>query len=193
MTAKDATPTSSDLVDLFMAKKPLLVQMASRITGCPCLAEDIVQDTMVKLCESGMHGQVQSPVAYLFRMVRNLAIDCARRRVKECGMGELGDDCAELTAAQPCPETRMARCQALRLVMAALQELPERTRQAFELHRIDGVSQRDIASQMQVSPTLVNFMVRDAHNHCRLKLLHHRIDSELVPEAAGRQARRAAG
>jgi hypothetical protein len=73
--------------------------------------------------------------------------------------------------------------------MAALQELPERTRQAFELHRIDGVPQREIASQMQVSPTLVNFMVRDAHNHCRSKLLSHRIDRDLVPDVAGRQAR----
>ena len=188
MSATQATPARNDLVELFLAKKPGLIQMASRITGCQCLAEDIVQDTMMKLCESGMDGEVQSPVAYLFRMVRNLAIDCARRRAKECGLGELGEDSAELAAFHPCTETQMARCQALRLVMAALQELPERTRQAFELHRIDGVSQREIASKMRVSPTLVNFMVRDAHNHCRLKLLSHRMDSDLVPPAAGRQA-----
>jgi hypothetical protein len=84
----------------------------------------------------------------------------------------------------------MARCQALRIVMGALRELPERTSHVFQMHRIDGVSQRDIASQLLVSPTLVNFMVRDAHNHCRSKLLSHNIDSELVPAAAGKLPRR---
>jgi RNA polymerase sigma factor (sigma-70 family) len=185
MSAAPSAQKRKQFVELLEAKKPLLTQMASRITGCPCLAEDIVQDTMVKLCESGMPGGVQSPVSYLFRMVRNLAIDCARRRARECGIAELSDDSPELAACSPCPETQLARCQALRLVMIALQELPERTRHAFELHRIDGVPQREIASKMQVSPTLVNFMVRDAHNHCRLKLLSHRMDSDLVPPPQG--------
>ena len=82
----------------------------------------------------------------------------------------------------------MARCQALRIVMAALQELPERTRHAFELHRLEGVSQRDIAERLKVSPTLVNFMVRDAHNHCRSKLLDHDMEGDIVPPPAGRAA-----
>ncbi len=83
----------------------------------------------------------------------------------------------------------MARCQALRIVLAALEELPERTWHAFELHRIGGMSQRDIALQLKVSPTLVNFMIRDAHNHCRLRLLRHAIDDEMLPAPAGKAAR----
>jgi DNA-directed RNA polymerase specialized sigma24 family protein len=55
-------------------------------------------------------------------------------------------------------------------VAAALAELPERTRYAFEMHRIQGVSQKEIAIALGVSPTLVNFMIRDALVHCRKKL-----------------------
>jgi DNA-directed RNA polymerase specialized sigma24 family protein len=71
MTARRARWEKTDLIPLFLAKKRRLLQMASQITGCPCLAEDIVQDTMVKLCESGIDERVQCPTAYVFRMVRN--------------------------------------------------------------------------------------------------------------------------
>jgi RNA polymerase sigma factor (sigma-70 family) len=187
MTARRARWEKTDLIPLFLAKKRRLLQMASQITGCPCLAEDIVQDTMVKLCESGIDERVQCPTAYVFRMVRNLSIDCARRRKKDREFSGPEEDGTELMASCPCPEMQILRCQALRLIVSALQELPERTRHAFQLHRIDGIPQREIASQMRVSPTLVNFMIRDAHNYCRLKLLSNKIDGDLVPQPAGRQ------
>ena len=190
MTAKPTVWRRDELIAVFMTHRPNLIKLASRIVGCRCLAEDMVQETMLKICESGIDEDVQTPAAYLFRMVRNLSIDCARRRARERGLAELEEEGTQLAAPCPCPETAMARCQALRIVMSALQELPERTSHAFQMHRIDGVSQRDIASQLHVSPTLVNFMVRDAHNHCRAKLLSHRIDSELIPAAAGRPATR---
>jgi RNA polymerase sigma-70 factor (ECF subfamily) len=199
--ARDITPDpaarsaqrtgSKELLDIFMARRPRLVQMATRIIGCQCLAEDVVQETMLKICEGGLDAEVKSPAAYLFRMVRNLAIDCGRRRAREQRLDNPDLHGDGLAMSCPCPETIMVRCQALRIVMAALQELPERTRHAFELHRLEGVSQRDIAERIKVSPTLVNFMVRDAHNHCRLKLLDHAIESDIVPPPAGRAAQQA--
>lgn len=44
---------------------------------------------------------------------------------------------------------------------------PKRTRYAFEMYRLHGVPQKDIAKELGVSPTLVNFMIRDALVHCR--------------------------
>ena len=179
------------LTEIFLANRPRLVQMATRIIGCQCLAEDVMQETMLKICESVLEaGEVKSPAAYMFRMVRNLAIDYTRRRVREIHLDTPEEGAPELVSPCPCPETTMARCQALRVVLAALQELPERTRHAFELHRIEGISQRDIASRLQVSPTLVNFMVRDAHNHCRARLLIHEAEDDIVPAPAGRPVQR---
>jgi RNA polymerase sigma-70 factor (ECF subfamily) len=187
MTARRAGRERNELIALFMERRSRLIQQATRIIGCQCLAEDVVQETMLKICEGGIEEEIKSPAAYLFRMVRNLAIDCARRRSREMGLATAEDASGELVAQCPCPEETMARCQALRLVAAALQELPERTRRAFERHRIEGVSQRDIAAELQVSPTLVNFMVRDAHNHCRARLVNGEVDGDLLPAPAGRQ------
>ncbi len=187
MTARRAGRESNELIGVFMERRSRLIQQATRIIGCQCLAEDVVQETMLKICEGGIDEEIKSPAAYLFRMVRNLAIDCARRRGREMGLASAEDVSGELVAQCPCPEETMARCQALRLVAAALQELPERTRHAFERHRIEGISQRDIAAELQVSPTLVNFMVRDAHNHCRARLVNGEVDGDLLPALAGRQ------
>jgi RNA polymerase sigma factor (sigma-70 family) len=193
MTARHAARAGNELLGVFMERRSRLIQQAARITGCQCLAEDVVQETMLKICEGGIEEEVKSPAAYLFRMVRNLAIDCARRRAREMGLSAAEDASGELVAQCPCPEETMARCQALRLVAAALQELPERTRRAFERHRIEGVSQRDIAAELQVSPTLVNFMVRDAHNHCRAKLVNGEVDGDLLPAPAGRERAQGGG
>jgi len=35
------------------------------------------------------------------------------------------------------------------------------------MYRLHGVPQKDIAKELGVSPTLVNFMIRDALVHCR--------------------------
>jgi len=54
----------------------------------------------------------------------------------------------------------------LQRVADALDELPERTRYAFEMHRLHRVTQKEIARELGVSPTLVDFMVRDAMVYC---------------------------
>jgi RNA polymerase sigma factor (sigma-70 family) len=54
--------------------------------------------------------------------------------------------------------------------MDALDELPERTRSAFELYRSGSYTQREVAQQLGISTTLVNFMIRDARIHCRQSL-----------------------
>ena len=65
------------------------------------------------------------------------------------------------------PETSHINFSTLENIADALTELPQRTRYAFEMYRLHGVPQKDIAKELGVSPTLVNFMIRDALVHCR--------------------------
>ncbi len=65
------------------------------------------------------------------------------------------------------PETSHINYATLEHIADALTELPKRTRYAFEMYRLHGVPQKDIAKELGVSPTLVNFMIRDALVHCR--------------------------
>lgn len=155
---------------VFGEHRAQLQRAALKILGNPAHAEDVVQDAYLKVIEAASVFDVREPVAYLFQMVRNLAVDVYRRAALEARFfvgEEQGVDVPERSGT---PESITVSRQDLRLVAEALAALPERTRRAFELHRLGGLTQREIADKLGISTTLVNFMIRDAMTHCAAAL-----------------------
>ncbi|MDC6169384.1 RNA polymerase factor sigma-70 [Paucibacter sp. XJ19-41] len=157
----------TDIGATFIANRPQLRMAALKILGNIQRAEDVVQDAYMKVVEGGGFLEVKQPVAYLFQVVRNLASDRHRRAVLESQVCAHEDDGLEVPHLGGTPEMLAMHRQHLRLVVDALSTLPERTRHAFELHRLGGLTQREVAKTLGVSTTMVNFMVRDAMNCCR--------------------------
>lgn len=151
---------------VFVAHRPQLQRAAFKVLGNTERAQDVVQDTYLKLSEAGHIFEVRQPLAYLFQIVRNLAIDAHRRAALEARVFAEEEDGMHVPATSGTPESLSVSRQDLRIVADALSALPERTRSAFELHRLGGLTQREIADQLGVSITLVNFMIRDAMTHC---------------------------
>ncbi|WP_232629814.1 sigma-70 family RNA polymerase sigma factor [Methylobacterium sp. Leaf118] len=154
------------LVEL-LRHRPQLVETARRVVRCGARAEDVVQDVCLKVCQNGVAAEVADAAGFLRRMVHNAAIDAVRQTGRECRRSapeEAGD---AVPAPCDCPLRRLEARQTLHRAIAALDEAPARTREAFLSHRIDGVPQKDIAARAGVSPTLVNFMIRDATALCR--------------------------
>ncbi|WP_088344279.1 MULTISPECIES: sigma-70 family RNA polymerase sigma factor [Rhodomicrobium] len=178
-------------LELLSSKRPAFVQAAMRVVRCRCLAEDIVQDAVVKICENGVDAGVRQLPSYLYRVVHNLAIDCARRRSREFKVMGPEDGAEHVASPRACPDAALEHCEALRAVLRAMADLPDRTRHAFETHRIDGVPQREIAAALHVSPTLVNFMIRDAHLHCAQRFASYEAGEPLpcAPQKAKPKAR----
>jgi RNA polymerase sigma factor (sigma-70 family) len=58
----------------------------------------------------------------------------------------------------------------LRLVADALNELPERARTAFEMHRLGGHSFLEISKRLHISVGLAHQLVRDVMAHCALRV-----------------------
>jgi RNA polymerase sigma-70 factor (ECF subfamily) len=159
------------LLEAYCRHQRPLVDSAQALMGCRSRAEDVVQDAFLKLWEHGTGRGVRDEGKFLFRVVRNLAIDRLRRLALERRHG----GCDTLVEQEPAPassspEQRVLVSDTLQHVMAAVSELPGRMQRALELHRIEGQTQRDVARQLGVSPTLVNFMLRDALAHCQAKL-----------------------
>lgn len=156
-----------DLGALFVTQRSQLKAAALKILGNGQRAEDVVQDAYLKLVESPVAAEVRQPVAYLFQMVRNLAIDRHRRTALETHVFAAEEDGAHVPHQNGSPEMQAMHRQQLRLVAHALSTLPERTRRAFELYRLGGLTQREVADELGISTTLVNFMIRDAMTCCR--------------------------
>ncbi len=144
-----------------------LIDTAVRIVGCRQRAEDIVQDAYVKIAGLVETADIMQPVSYLHRVVRNLAIDRHRRLKYEANMFaedvSIGCFAHELLT----PESIVSQRQMITILMHALSALPKRTQIAFFLYRLSGLTQREIALQLHISTTLVNFMIRDAVLHCK--------------------------
>ena len=109
----------------------------------------------------------RSQLSYLFQIVRNLAIDHYRKQALELRYSGTEEEGLNVVIHGASPEASHINFNTLDNIADALTELPQRTRYAFEMYRLHGVPQKDIAKELGVSPTLVNFMIRDALVHCR--------------------------
>lgn len=144
-----------------------LLKTATRITGCPSKAEDVLQDAFFRLdSNTSKIDSLKAQISYVFCVVRNLAIDHYRKQTSEGRFIQPEQENDQHDCHGCTPESHCVHRETLELIDNALAQLPERTRYAFEMYRLHGIPQKQIAAELGVSPTLVNFMVRDALVHC---------------------------
>ena len=163
---------SWDLHKLFHRHAAELVRVLTRRGHSPETAADITQDAFVRLltAQPANVGLAANPRAYLFAITRNLSIDLARRD-RIAPNVELTDEMAErIVDPSPLPETIVYDKQRLAATQRAIAELPERTRLAFELHRLDELTIAEVAVRIGLSTSRTWSLIRDAYKHIRLRL-----------------------
>ncbi|MDP9152867.1 MAG: RNA polymerase factor sigma-70 [Pseudomonadota bacterium] len=164
--AQKAACPARTLLDIAISNRPMLVNMARGFVGCGSRAEDVVHDVFIKLIDFPNQDAVRQPAAYVARMVRNASIDACRSQTLENTYHADEDDGLDVPSPQCTPEVMAETRDTLRQVMAALEQLPARCRAAFEMVRLREETLKSTASALNVSQTLVHFMVRDAEKHC---------------------------
>jgi len=138
-------------------------------------AEDLVQEIYLKVAELGP-TEVASPGAFLFRLGTNLMLDRlkqARRAARrdEAWQDAAGDTSGGLSlAVEPPADDVLAARQTLGQVLSAVEELPAGAREAFRLHKIEGLSHAQTAEQMGVSRSSVEKYIMSA-----LRLISRRV------------------
>lgn len=157
---------------LFMAHRRQLVKYASGFLGDHTQAEDLVQEAFMRFDAAAGTKLLEEPIAYLYRIVRNLALDGYRKRAREARYMVSEASVATDTFAEdrPSPEAEALHREQLRVLQAALAELPERTRLALEMHRFGGCKLREIANRLGISTALAHSLVAEAVEHCRQRL-----------------------
>lgn len=159
----------SALISAFRENYQDLLRFLTRRTGSADRAADLAQDTYLRLAALAPASvDVQNPRAYVYRIAGNLAIDAARRD------GRLPLDMtfvdADERSAEPSPEARALARERLRLLEAALDELPANPRAALLLNRVDGLTFAEIAARLDVSESMVAKYIARALKHCRDRL-----------------------
>lgn len=122
---------------------------------------------MQRVLERGYaDGEVGNARALLFEVARNLLIDRHRQlRVRRHESDEVLQDHPAPAGAEP--EARYAGQQRVQLLVATIEALPPRCREAFILHKIEGVPQAEVARQMGISLNMVERHIMLAVATCR--------------------------
>jgi RNA polymerase sigma-70 factor (ECF subfamily) len=157
-------------LELYLAHRAALVDYAAPIVGDRARAEDVVQEAWLRFSaaaekERADADRIAQPIGYLYRIVRNLATDVARRLSAD-SWTEAAPALEETAAPGADPEQQAADRNALRIVAAALAELPPRTRLAFDLHRFGDKTFAEIGRQLGISQTRAHNLVQEALAHC---------------------------
>lgn len=160
-------------LDLYLSHRAALIDYAAPIVGDRARAEDVVQEAWLRFTGDtvGQRTSIVQPVSYLYRVVRNLAIDFTRRLAPEV-RGEEADGFLDFApATSPDPESCALHRDELNVVLAALEELPERTRRAFHMHRFDDRTYSEIALALGISQGRAHNLVSDAVAHCTQRIM----------------------
>lgn len=117
-------------------------------------AEDLTQEVFLRLVRRMDVEAIDNPEAFVFRSAVNLLRDRSRRgKTHQSHLVELTHHHADIEELSP--ERVFDSRQSLTLVLSVLEELDQRSRDAFILHRLEGMKHTEIASLMGVSVSSV--------------------------------------
>jgi len=159
-------------LELFLVHRSALLTYANRLVKDTAQAEDLVQEAFIRLRAAAATTRFDEPVAYLYRIVRNLAVDLQRHLTFE-GRHEIsGADglAATVSDDSPSPEDVAAARQEFRNLLKALDELPPRVRIALEMHRLGGYRLREIAAHLGISLSTAQALVAEGVEYCQNRL-----------------------
>ncbi len=151
---------STALDELFRRYYVDLCRVAIRLVRDAAASEDIVQEVFTRLWtkRSKLPGEAQAVGPYLRRSVRNRSLNYLRDRKRiPVDDGEL----PESADTAPPPSASLEQEELRTRIHAAIDRLPERCRLVFVMSKVEEMSQREIADQLEISvKTVENQMTR---------------------------------
>lgn len=149
--------------------KDKLFRLALRITFDRAEAEDIVQETMIRVWNKRDEwNELESVEAYCLTVARNLAID--RSEKKDSQTMELTTE-VEQTPDASSPYDRLVNKERLKLVHRLVGELPEKQRLIMQLRDVEGKSYKEIAAALRLTEEQVKVNLFRARQKVKQKFI----------------------
>ncbi|HSJ15329.1 MAG TPA: sigma-70 family RNA polymerase sigma factor [Longimicrobiales bacterium] len=140
----------------FQRLYPSLFRYLQRLTGDEDVAEDLAQETFVRLLRQSIPEDEVRP--WIFTVAMNLVRDRARKTDRR---QRLLQGAPELVTRAPLPDEELERKERVTRVRRVLDRLPERDRQLL-LMREEGFKYEEIARVVGVAPASVGTLIARA-------------------------------
>ncbi len=153
--------------DDILPLKDKLFRLALRITFDRAEAEDIVQDTMIRVWNKREEwSQFASIEAFCITVARNLAID--RSRKKEAQHLQITPEMEEAgEEGISNPYEQLVSDERLLIVHRLINRLPEKQRLIIQMREIEGASYKEIADFMDITEEQVKINLFRARQKIR--------------------------
>ena len=157
--------------------KNILFRLALRITQNRADAEDVVQETMMKVWNRrGEWQQIENMEAFCLTVCRNVSLDKLRRMDRQ--VLSLEDTPPEADGYDPIdhshsanPEQQAVQRDRLQQVRRIISQLPEKQRSCMQLRDIEGKSYRDIATILGITEQQVKVNIFRARQTVKEKMM----------------------
>ena len=148
--------------------KNALYRLALRITLNTAEAEDIVQDTLIKVWDKrDGWDEIESIEAFSMTICRNLALD--RIKKAENQNGSLDAISFEAPDATSNPYEQMIQKDRIELIKILVDSLPERQRSCMQLRDFEGKPYREIAAILGITEEQVKVNIFRARQAIKTK------------------------
>ena len=146
-----------------------LYRLALRITMNAADAEDVVQETMMKVWNRrDQWDQIESIEAFCLTICRNLSLDKVRRMDNQTQSLDAAYDPKDQGVASN-PEEQAIQSDRVRLVRQMISQLPEKQRSCMQLRDMEGKSYKDIATILDITEEQVKVNIFRARQTIREK------------------------
>ena len=144
-----------------------LFRLALRITQNRFEAEDVVQETMLKVWKGRSEwDKIDNIEAYCLTVCRNLSLDKMRHMDNQVQNIEQESEPADQSYSAN-PEEQAVQHDRLQLVRQLISQLPEKQRSCMQLRDVEGKSYRDIANIIGISEEQVKVNIFRARQTIR--------------------------
>jgi RNA polymerase sigma-70 factor (ECF subfamily) len=148
-----------------------LYRLALRITLNPADAEDVVQDTMIKVWKKREQwDKIESIEAFCLTICRNLAIDKTRKADNQSEQLSENDDPPDQSYTSN-PEEQAVQKDRVSLVRQLIDSLPEKQRSCMQLRDIEGKSYKEIADVIGINEQQVKINIFRARQAIKQKFI----------------------
>jgi RNA polymerase sigma-70 factor (ECF subfamily) len=146
-----------------------LYRLALRITLSHQEAEDVVQDTLIKVWNKrDSWPQIDSIEAYSLTICRNLALDRTRKASFQQPSLET-EQMAEPASTTANPQEKAIRSDQIALVRTIINSLPEKQRSCIQLRDFEGKSYKEIAEALHITEEQVKVNIFRARQTIKQK------------------------
>ncbi|MFT4090103.1 MAG: RNA polymerase sigma factor [Asticcacaulis sp.] len=146
---------------------------ALRKCGSAVMADDVMQDVwlrLVKLNTTIDTESIKNPVSYIHRIISNLIID-RQRQTTIRGRYFANHDVPDTVISEvPSPFQTLAGQQEFAILRQAILELPPVVQKVLILYRMEGLTMKEIAGELNITVRLVATYLATAMKHCRQRL-----------------------